>query len=122
MALYTGASFCLIPWIFILSATLPARHLSHHWDLAWVGFDIGMLTALAITGILAYRRSWWVGMAAMSVCTFLLIDAWFDVLTSRSGQQTFEAVLLALFIELPLAAVSFWLAYRVTRQLVDDRA
>ena len=30
----------LIPWTLYLTLTLPSRHVTHHYDLAWVGFDI----------------------------------------------------------------------------------
>ena len=30
----------LIPWTIFLSVTLPRRQVVHHWDVAWVGFDV----------------------------------------------------------------------------------
>ena len=29
------------PWILYLTFTLPSRHVTFHYDLAWVGFDVG---------------------------------------------------------------------------------
>ena len=98
---------------------LPTRHLSRHWDLAWVGFDIGMLVAIALTGYLAYKRSWWVSLSAMAVSTLLVVDAWFDVLTARPGAQTAEALLMAIIVEIPLAIISLWLAHRAVHGLVN---
>jgi len=118
-ALYAVVAVGLIPWIGILYTMLPTRHLSRHWDLAWVGFDIGMLIAIALTSYLAYRRSWWVSLSAMAVCTLLVVDAWFDVLTARPGAQTAEALLMAVIVEIPLAIVSLWLAYRAVHGLVN---
>lgn len=118
-ALYIAVAAGLAPWIFVLSTTLPERHLSRHWDLAWVGFDIGMLLAVMLTAVLAYRRSWWVCLSSMSVFTFLIVDVWFDVLTSRPGAQTVTAVILALAVELPLSVTSLWLSYRVAKELVQ---
>lgn len=117
-ALYLIIAIGLVPWIFVLSATLPARHLSRHWDLAWVGFDMMMLLAVMLTALFAFRRSWWVSLSSMSVFTLLIVDGWFDILTARPGMQTLQAVLLALLVELPLALVSLWLSYRVARDLV----
>jgi len=33
----------LVPWIFYLTFTLPSRHVTFHYDLAWVGFDIALV-------------------------------------------------------------------------------
>jgi hypothetical protein len=42
--------------------------------------------------------------------TLLVCDAWFDVLTSRGLPGIAQAASLALFVELPLAALCFWMA------------
>lgn len=39
-----------------------------------------------------------------------MCDAWFDILTSRASSDVFQAVLLAVLVELPLAALCFWMA------------
>jgi hypothetical protein len=41
-----------------------------------------------------------------------LVDAWFDVMSERHGLALVQAIVVAACIELPLAAVSFWLAHR----------
>jgi hypothetical protein len=120
--LYLLVAIGLIPWIVVLYSSLPLRHLSHHWNLAWVGFDIGMFIAIGLTAFLTAKKSGWVCLTSMSVFTFLLIDAWFDVLTARPGRQSLEAILLAALVELPLAAVSLWLSYRVANQLISPGA
>jgi hypothetical protein len=40
----------------------------------------------------------------------LICDAWFDVLTSRTSAEFLQAGLEAILIELPLAALCFWMA------------
>jgi hypothetical protein len=45
----------------------------------------------------------------------LVIDAWFDMATARSGRDFITAVATAVFAELPLAAVLFYLARRFIR-------
>lgn len=93
----------LIPWTLVLAYRLPARHTSHHWDVAWVGFDIALAAALAATGWSIARRSAWAPSAAAIAATLLLCDAWFDiVLASGRGEQV-EAVLEAVLVEIPLA-------------------
>jgi hypothetical protein len=40
----------------------------------------------------------------------LVVDAWFDVMTTPAGQRL-ESIVLAAAVELPLAAVCSWLSY-----------
>ena len=51
----TVASVGLVPWIVLLALTLPHRYLAGHWTLTWVGFDIFLLSGLALTAWLACR-------------------------------------------------------------------
>jgi hypothetical protein len=114
--------FCsavLIPWIVYLGYSLPARQVSHHYDAAWVGFDVFEMVALGATGYLALRRSRYLALASASAATLLVCDAWFDVLTSP-WRHAFEPLAFAVFIELPLAAVCAWLSYH-TERLADRR-
>ena len=112
-------SVVLIPWVVYLGFSLPARQVSHHYDAAWVGFDVFELIALGATGYLALRRSRYLALAAASAATLLVCDAWFDVLTS-SRHEMLESVVLAAVIELPLAAVCAWLSYH-TEHLAERR-
>ena len=32
----------LVPWTLYLTFTLPSRHVTIHYDLAWVGFDVAL--------------------------------------------------------------------------------
>jgi hypothetical protein len=112
-------SVVLIPWIVYLGFSLPTRQVSRHYDLAWVGFDVFELIALAATGYLALRRSRYLALASASAATLLVVDAWFDVVTSPR-HQLLEAVVLAVVIELPLAGVCAWLSYH-TEHLADRR-
>lgn len=110
----------LLPWIVFLGLTLPARSLSAHWRVAWVGFDIMLLVALASTAWFAYRRSAWVEVAATAAAGMLAMDAWFDVLTAAGGAAFVQALVSALVIELPLAALSLWIARHAVE--VNERA
>jgi hypothetical protein len=42
--------------------------------------------------------------------TLLVCDAWFDVLTSRGTSAVAQSIVEALLVELPLAALCFWIA------------
>jgi hypothetical protein len=112
-------SVALIPWIVYLGFSLPTRQVSRHYDLAWVGFDVFELIALASTGYFALRRSRYLALASASAATLLVTDAWFDVVTSPR-HQLLESVVLAVVIELPLAGVCAWLSYH-TEHLADRR-
>jgi hypothetical protein len=113
--------FCLIllPWTIYLGYSLPSRQVSSHYDVAWAGFDAILLVALASTGYFALRRSRHLATTAAATATLLVVDAWFDVMTSPPGQLA-ESLTLALLIELPLASVCAWLSYH-TQQLAGRR-
>jgi hypothetical protein len=102
-----------IPWTFYLAVTLPTRHIAHHWDVAWVGLDSGLIIMLTATAISAYIKSRWVSIAATATTTLLIVDAWFDVWTARSGNGLISALVLALCIELPLAIITGTLAFKI---------
>ncbi len=103
------------PWTLWLTYSLPSRHVTHHYDLAWVVFDIALLIAFASTGWCAIRGSQWLVPAAAATGTLLLCDAWFDVVTSQGGSELLEALLEACLAELPLAALCFYIVYDAER-------
>jgi hypothetical protein len=104
----------LLPWTLWLTYSLPSRRLSEHYDLAWVGFDIALLTAFVVTTMCAVRSSQWLVPAAAATGTMLLCDAWFDVVTSGTGERL-EAVLEAALAELPLAVICWFIVVDVER-------
>ena len=112
-------SLILLPWIAYLAYSLPSRQVSADYDVAWAGFDVMLLAALAGTGYFALRRSRYLATAATVAATLLVVDAWFDVMTTPPGQRL-EPVALAAGVELPLAAVCVWLSLH-TQQLAERR-
>jgi hypothetical protein len=110
----------LVPWTLWLTFSLPSRHVSHHYDLAWVGFDVALAGALAATAWAAYRGSDLLGPFAAATCAMLLCDAWFDIVTSAPGER-FEAVLEAFAAELPLAALCALVVYDAERVHAEVR-
>jgi hypothetical protein len=113
--LLTFVVAALLPWTLWLTFSLPSRHVSQHYDVAWVGFDIGLATAFAATTWAAFRRSRWIVPLAAATAAMLLCDAWFDIVTSRGGGERVEAVLEAVFAELPLAAVCVFIVVDAER-------
>ena len=106
-------------WTVYLAGSLPSRQLSPNYAAAWTGFDVILLCALASTAYFALRRSRYLSSAATSTATLLVVDAWFDVMTTP-GDQRWQSLLLAVAVELPLAALCLWLSYH-TEQLAARR-
>lgn len=102
-----------IPWTVYLGITLPAKELSTHWDISWVGFDVAIAFMLVLNAIFSYLESKWLVLSATATSTLLVTDAWFDVITAKSGRPYHEAVASALFVELPLAILTFHVALRI---------
>jgi hypothetical protein len=96
---------------------LKAHHETRHWDLAWSGFDSGLALAFLLTAFAAWRRSPWVGALAAATGTLLITDAWFDIALESHADELRNAVYLAVFAELPVAVLCFWIAYRTERFL-----
>jgi len=115
LLLVLGAvALALFPWTAYLSATLPSRHVAHHWDVVWAGFDLFEAAALAATVIALARCSPRVGLLAAIAGTALLSDAWFDLATADPGRALGWALLEALVGELPLAVLCFWISFEAT--------
>jgi hypothetical protein len=100
-----GVAVALFPWSAYLSATLPSEHVTHHWRVAWAGFDIFEAVALIATFVALLRRS--------PAVTVLVCDAWFDLVTAEPGREFAWSLVSALLAELPLAALCYWIAFEV---------
>jgi hypothetical protein len=109
--LLTAVAVFLLPWTLYLTFSLPSRHVTTHYDLAWVGFDIALATSFAATSWAAIRSSPWLVPLAAATGTMLVCDAWFDVVTSQGSGEVMEALAEAVFAELPLAAVCAFIVY-----------
>lgn len=110
--LYGAACLFLIPWTIFLAYKLPPRYQSHHWDIAWTGFDAFLVVIFALTAWLAVKKSSWTALISTILGTILLTDAWFDVLTARPGRAQRDAIAES-FLEVTLAVLSYSLAHRI---------
>lgn len=108
-ALFAVCAAVLVPWTAWLALTLPERAVAVNYDTAWVGFDVMLLVAVAGTAVAAMRRSRFLGLVASATAALLVVDAWFDVVTSP-GSERLVAAVMAVLVELPLAACCCWLA------------
>ena len=109
------AALGLVPWTLWLTFSLPSRHVSQHYDLAWTGFDVALAVAFGATAWSALRHPRWLAPLAAATGTMLLCDAWFDVVTASGGGERIEAVAEAAFAELPLAAICAYVVYDTER-------
>src|SRR5258706_13498757 len=98
------AALGLPPWTLWLTFTLPSRHVTEHYDVAWVVFDCALFAAFAATAWAAFKGSEWLAPFAARTRTMLGCDAWFDRVTSIGSGDATEAILEAVFAQLPPAA------------------
>jgi hypothetical protein len=108
-----AAALALVPSLVIVLVAVPPVQVAHHLRLAWTGLDVCELLALAATGLALHRRSPVTVIPATVTGALLLCDAWINIIPT-TGMARAEAIVLA-FVEVPLAAVSFWVAARSAR-------
>jgi hypothetical protein len=112
-ALYGLLVLITIPWTVYIGLTLPSKNLSQHWDAAWVGLDIAIAIFLVLNALFSYLESKWLVMSATATTTLLIVDAWFDIITARYGRPFEISMASAIFVELPLAVLTFRVALRI---------
>jgi uncharacterized membrane protein len=107
----------LVVWTLYLTYTLPARHTTHDWEIAWAGFDIALAGVLAATAVGLRRAAPWAEATAAVATALLVTDAWFDIVLSDPGGERVEAIVLAVVAEMPLALFCLWIALNVERAI-----
>src|SRR5207245_9108082 len=90
--------------------SLASTAAAAHWDIAWAGFDVGLALLLLGVAVSAWRRSPWLEGTATAAAALLVVDAWFDILTSSPRVELAIAIGEAVLVELPLAGLCFLLA------------
>ena len=105
----------IIPWIVYLGLTLPDKQHTDHYATAWLGFDSVLVIVLAALGYFAITRKPWTELVAAVAATLLVVDAWFDVVTSEDSNAFMLALLTAFAAELPLAIICGWVAVNAER-------
>jgi hypothetical protein len=104
------AGIVLIPWTLLLTLSLPAHHETADWQTVWAGFDFAEALALIGVAVAAVRRSPWLEVIAAVAGTLLVTDAWFDITLEWGGKHMVSSIVEAAIVELPLAAICFWVA------------
>ena len=112
-------SVVMVPWIAYIAVSLPSRQLSPNYDLAWAGFDVLLAAGLAGSAYFALRRSRYLSAASAATAALLVVDAWFDCMTTPGGDR-WQSIAFCFLVELPLAAVCLWLSYH-TEQIGQRR-
>jgi|SRR5207244_6335205 len=113
--LLTAVAIGLVPWTLYLTYSLPSRHTTQHWQVAWAGFDLVLAIALVATAAGVLRGAPWLEAIAAVATTLLVADAWFDVVLSDPGRERIEAIVLATLGEIPLALFCLWIALNAER-------
>ncbi|WP_052710836.1 pyridoxamine 5'-phosphate oxidase family protein [Pseudofrankia sp. DC12] len=112
----------LVAWIVDLSVSLPMHYETQGWRLAWTGYDVAELGALATTAYSALRDRWTLIPASVVTATLLLCDAWFDMALSSGTDDFLLSIATATLVEIPTATVLGLVAWRLTRRLRDNGA
>lgn len=107
-----AAGLALLPWIAYLASRMPSGAHVTNWSAAWIGLDAMLAVCLVGTGLLALRRDPRLALPAAATAALLIMDAWFDVLTSAPGGERAFAAALAGGVELPVAVACAVLAFR----------
>jgi hypothetical protein len=111
------AGLVLIPWTVWLTFSLPGHHETADWRTVWAGFDAAEAAALIGTAFAALRGSPWLEAVAAVAGTLLCTDAWFDITLEFGGRHMTASIVEAALLELPLAAICFWVAHDAERAL-----
>jgi hypothetical protein len=113
ITLLTASCLVLAGWIVVLAVNLPKQYAAEQWQLAWIGFDIGLLAALGGTAWAVWRRRQLAVVGVVVSGTLLICDAWFDVSLSWGRDDLPVTLATAVLGELPLAALMFFTAWRL---------
>ena len=122
LALMAVGCAALAVWIVYLSIKLPSSYHAENWDVAWIGFDTALLGSLIATTIAMFKHRTVVITFATISATLMFTDAWFDIVTSRTGTEQLLAIGTAVLIEIPIAiALATFSHRRITATLNENR-
>ncbi|MDI2131587.1 hypothetical protein [Yinghuangia seranimata] len=102
----------LVVWIGVLVVELGRGAGKRSFDTSWIGLDLAEVAALLMVARLVAVRHRATGPAAAMTATLLGLDAWFDYMSAAPQLEYLQAMVLAVFVELPLAALLAWVSLR----------
>jgi hypothetical protein len=115
IAAVLAGALALAVWTGVLVVTLPGYYRAGGWRITWVGFDIALLGVLAVTAWAAWRRRQVLIPCLVVLATLLVCDAWFDTTLDWDTRGFTMSLVLALLVELPVAALALTGARRLLR-------
>lgn len=101
-----------MPWIVILVDELHGQAGKRSLDSSWIGLDVLEAVCLLTVAWLLTRRSRVTSPVAAATAAILCMDAWFDTMSSAPQLAYAESLAMAWLVELPLAALLGWTAWR----------
>ncbi|MCW2857393.1 MAG: rane protein [Marmoricola sp.] len=99
-----SVAFGFLGWVIYLSIGITSIVTTHHYDIAWLGFDGLELSMVGVVAVAAWKHHPSTTIFTGICAVMFAVDAWFDVWTSPRGSVVSAAV-LAVCLELPLVAV-----------------
>ena len=111
----TAVCLVLAAWIGILAVTLPPNFKIDHWQVVWIGLDVGELAGFAATVWASWKQRQAIIVCMIFTGTLLICDAWFDIVLDAGTPDITASVLVAVFAEFPLAFLLFAGARRLVR-------
>ena len=105
--------------IIFLFIDLPENYRATNWDIAWVGFDIILLLTILLTLWALFNHKQIAIVASSMSGTILIIDTWFDIVTSQPGRDFYIALVTGLLLEIPFALTLFWFSKKLLDQLTE---
>ncbi|MFC1407255.1 MULTISPECIES: hypothetical protein [Streptacidiphilus] len=119
--LYVCSAVVLVPWTVVLFLTLPGQERAAHWSVAWGGFDALLIIVFAGCAVRILRLSSRTAAVTAAAGALLVTDAWFDVMLASTTYDMVEALVMAVLVELPIAALCFRTSFRVSSLLEQAR-
>ena len=110
--LFTVCGVLLVPWTGILIEQLHGQAGKRSFSSSWVGLDVLEAVCLLTVALLLSRRHRATSPAAAATAAILCMDAWFDTMSAAPQLPYVESLAMACCVELPLAALLAWTAWR----------
>jgi hypothetical protein len=110
--LFAVCGVLLVPWTWVLIEQLHGQAGKRSFDSSWVGLDVLEAACLLTVSFLLSRRHRATSPVAAATAAVLCMDAWFDTMSAAPQLAYAESLAMACFVELPLAALLAWTAWR----------
>ena len=103
--LLTVAAVVVIPWVALLTAQLHGGATRRSLGSSWIGLDLIEIVGLLVVGSMLRRRHRATSPVAAATAAVLILDAWFDLMSSTPRLAYVQSLLLAFLIEIPFAVL-----------------